>query len=521
MDEPSWHERALVAGALSPEAASDVETVARGGAVQIAGQVIHRSISFFFNAIAFRVLGAASFGLYRVLAQAVAIAAEIGLLGLNTAALRFITIARARRDHGAVRGTTRTALFGAGVASVVVVLVLVVGAGTIAGWFADDPDQEARLEDLFRLGAIYVPFFALMQVLRYVTQAYKTMVPSVAVGNIIQPALQFAVGTTLLAAGFAVTGAVIGWVSSTAVAAVVGAIYVRRMLTTEEESAPAHSDTAALFRFALPQAGSQLLALQGLGLGVLLLGARSSTVEVGLFAAALALQGPAGVFEAGALRIWAPMVSDLHHRGEIARLGSLYATITRWIATFALPISAAMMIEAELFARLFGGEQAVDAAPVIAILAFGNIFHTCTGPSIHLLTMTGRPGINFLNSLAAVCLYALLGWLVAPEHGAVGVALVDAGVTVLVMSTRVLQAWKLVGVHPFGRSLLKPLSATAAGALTLIAWSVTAPERLWLDIGGLVVATLVYLALLRRFGVDEEERHVWTLLRNRAWRGKP
>jgi O-antigen/teichoic acid export membrane protein len=346
------------------------------------------------------------------------------------------------------------------------------------------------------------------------------MVPSVVVGNIVQPALQFVVGTTLLAAGFAVTGAVIGWVVSTAAAAVLGALYVRRMLSPDERRAPARSDAAPLFRFALPQAGSQLLALQGLGLGVLLLGARSTTVEVGLFAAALALQGPAGVFEAGALRIWAPMVSDLHHRDEIARLGSLYATITRWIATFALPISAAMMIEAELFARFFGGEQAVAAAPVIAILAFGNIFHTCTGPSIHLLTMTGRPGINFLNSLAAVILYALFGWLVAPEHGAVGVAVVDAGVTVLVMSVRVIEAWKLVGVHPFARSLLKPMAATAVGSLFLLAWTTIAPERLWSDITGVAIAALVYLVLLRRFGLDEEERHVWTLLRNRTWRGK-
>lgn len=524
MEEPSLggsaNQSASAPPQLSPEAAADVETVAKGGLVQILGQVTHRSLSFFFNAVAFRVLGAAGFGLFRVVAQTLAIGAQLGLLGFHYASLRFIALARARGDEGGVLGAARTALKGAASASALTLVALLLSAEPLGRAFGDSPGQEDRLGSLLRVGALYIPLFATMQVLRYSTQAYKTMVPSVKVGNIIQPILQFVLGVIFLSAGLAVSGAVLSLVVSTGIACVAGVYYLRRILTATERRATPRAEPRRMLRFALPQAGSQLLGLQALGLGVILLGVLSTTRQVGLFAAALALQGPAGVFQAGTVSIWAPMVSDLHDRGEIARLGSLYKTITRWISTFALPISAAMVIKAELFARFFGGEQAVDAAPVVAILALANIFNTCTGPSSYVLTMTGRPGVNFLNSLSAVMLYSILGWAVVPDHGAVGIAWVDAAVAASVNGARVLEARILVGVQPFGRSFLKPLIATIVGSSALITWTLILPERIWLDVVGIIAAAAVYLVTLRRLGMDAEERHIWQLMKSRLSRAR-
>lgn len=519
MDERTTNDP-LPGAALTDESAADVETVARGGALQIVGQATHRSLSFFFNAIAFRVLGRSLFGVYGVVTQTLAIASEIGLLGFHTAALRFVTRARATGDPGQVKGSIRVALTGVAIASFLSATALVLGGDLLASAFADDTAQRDDISALLRYGALYVPLFALVQVLRYTTQAYKTMLPSVVMGNIIQPGLQFLIGTAALAMGFALVGAVTALIVSTAIAATVGVVFVRKLLSAEEKRAAAHRQPRAMLRFALPQAGAQLVGLQGLGLGILLLGARSTSGQVALFAVALALQGPAGVFQAGALNIWAPMVSDLHDRGEIARLARLYATVTRWIATFALPISAAMMIEPEIFALFFGGEDARAAAPVIAILALANAFQTIAGPSIYVLTMTRHPGVNFVTALAALVVYASAGWLVAGDHGAVGVAWVDAGVAASLATARVAEAYALVGVHPFAASLLKPLGATAGASAVLLAWRAALPGSIGMTIAGTVVAAGVYLTLLAVAGVDEEERHVWNLIRRRAPRTK-
>src|SRR5918996_2741884 len=88
---------------LTEGAAEDVRIVAKGGAVQITGQVVSRSLSFFFYAIAFRILDVALVGRYRQVSQALTIAGQIGLLGFNYAAMRFMAKARAQRRHEEVR----------------------------------------------------------------------------------------------------------------------------------------------------------------------------------------------------------------------------------------------------------------------------------------------------------------------------------------------------------------------------------------------------------------------------------
>lgn len=500
---------------LSSEAAADIKVVAKGGAVQLAGQVTQRLVSFAFGAIFTRMLGAGAYGLYRQIAQILANSSQVGLAGFNYGAMRFIARARARGDHGGVKGTLRLSLIGSGLSSIVVFIALLLFAEPLASLFADTPEQENGFARLIRVGAAYVPLFALLQVLRYASQAYKTMVPSVTAGNIVQPVARFILGVAVLAAGFEVAGAIVSLTVSVALAALVAAWFLRRMLTTEERSATPKAQVGPLVRFALPQAGASLLGVQTLGLGILLLGALSTDRHAGLFAIALSLQGPGNVFLGGIVNIWAPVVSDLHEKGEIARLDSLYKTINRWIATFSFPVFAALILEPDVF-TLFYGDDASGAASVVVLLAVGNIFYTGTGPTGYVISMTGHPGVNLANSVVAVALYIGLGFLVVPDHGVVGMAAVDLGVTALINSVRVIQAKLLVGVQPFGRNFIKPVIATIVAASVLLASRLVTDDQTILEIAAIAVAALVYLAALRLLGLDEEEQLVWRRIRKRA-----
>ncbi|MDQ4024611.1 MAG: polysaccharide biosynthesis C-terminal domain-containing protein, partial [Actinomycetota bacterium] len=375
------------------------------------------------------------------------------------------------------------------------------------------------LAALFRLAAPYVPLFALLQVLRYCTQAYKTMVPSVLAGNVVQPGVRFVLGVALLVAGFQAAAALVTLMVSVAIAAVVAGWYFVKMMTPAERAATPAAPAGAMVRFALPQGGASLLGVQSLGLGVLVLGAYSGDVAVTLFSAAFSLQGMGAVFLGGIVNIWAPVVSDLHEKGEIARLESLYQTINRWIATFSFPVFAALMIAPDLFLESFF-PKAAGAAAAVAVLAAGNLFYTGTGPTGYVLSMTGRPGVNLVNSAAGVALYLGLGAVVVPRHGVLGMAVVDAVVTALVNTARVVEAKVLVGVQPFGRSFFKPVVATAAGAAALLAWRAIPGDALWLDWTGMAVAAVLYFAALRRLGVDPEEQMVLDRIRKRAFRGR-
>jgi O-antigen/teichoic acid export membrane protein len=176
-----------------------------------------------------------------------------------------------------------------------------------------------------------------------------------------------------------------------------------------------------------------------------------------------------------------------------------------------------MILEPDLF-LVFFGRDAASAAPIIAVLAAGNLFYSGTGPTGYLLSMTGRPGINFLNSILSVVLYTVLGLIVVPDHGALGMAYVDAIVTALVNVLRVVQAKVLVGIQPFGRSFAKPVIATATAAAVLLAWRLIPGDGYLVETAGVTVAAAVYLGVLGLLGLDEEERYVWERIRSRVSR---
>jgi len=507
--------------------------VARGGAIQITGQITQRVLGYGFTFIAFRILGRLSFGLYRQIVQILAIGAQLGLVGYNYAAMRWVARARAAENHGGVKGATRVAVFCSGAASVVVVVALLLFAEPIASVFGDDASEVDDLAFLLRVGALYVPLFAMMQVLRYTTQGYKTMGPSVIAGNIVQPAARFFIGVGVLGAGYflfdatsesLLIGAVVTLVVSAGLGMATASWYVRRMLTPEERGATPVTEYGPMTRFAFPQAGASLLGVQSIGLGVLVLGAFGATEDVGLFAIALSLQGPGTVFLSGIVNIWAPVVSDLHEKGEIERLGSLYQTINRWIATFSFPVFAALLIVPELFVRLFAGPEGQGAESVVAILVIGNLFYTGTGPTGYVISMTGHPGLNFANSVVSVVLYIALGaWLVpmdGPLGGAVGMAITDSIVTALVNTARVIQAKRLVGIQPFGRTFYKPVVATLAGAAVLGAFKLALGASIPVELAGLALATVVYLFALKVMGLDAEERMVINRVRRRAFKNR-
>ena len=501
---------------LSKQASGDVRTVAKGGAVQLAGQISQRGLSFVFGLIVVRVLGTAPYGIYRTVTQGLAVLAQVGLAGFNYGAMRFISRARAESDPGGVRGAARVAIVATIVISAAVALLEILEAESVARIFADSKTDLDDYATLFRIGAAYVPAFALLQVWRYCTQAYKTMVPSVIAGNIIQPVARFILGCGVLIAGGGVFGLVNSLTISMAIAAVAAAIYFRRIMTTEERTAPASAPVGPMVRFSLPQGGSSLLGIQTLGLGLLLVSALDSNAQAGLFGIALTLQGPGNVFLGGVLNIWAPMVSDLHARGEMQRLESLYQTITRWVATFSFPVWATLILEPDMFVDLFTGGKGAGAEPIVALLAAGNFFYTGTGPTGYVLSMTGRPGVNFINSVAGVALYVVAGLWVVPRYGAVGMAAVDALVTGSLNLIRVLQTKILVGVQPFGRSILKPIGGTAAGAVVLLLWRLIPGDDVWLEVLGVCVAATTYVFVLKALGLDAEERYVWEQIRKRA-----
>jgi hypothetical protein len=160
----------------------------------------------------------------------------------------------------------------------------------------------------------------------------------------------------------------------------------------------------------------------------------------------------------------APVVTDLYEKRELERLQSLYQTITRWVITLSFPVFAALIIESGLLREGLRRRSWPRRGRCRGSARRWESLLYRYGRDRLRSSMTGRPGINLINSVVAVALYIGAGALVVPHDGAVGMAAVDASVTALINGARVVQAKFLVRVHPFGGSPRKPLLALGGAA---------------------------------------------------------
>ncbi|MBA2312818.1 MAG: flippase [Actinobacteria bacterium] len=501
---------------LTGERAADVKLVAKGGATQILGQVVQKGLTFVFVALIVRFLGTAEYGIYRQVFQVLTVAMTLAAGGFPVAAVRFIARARAAGDPSAARGAARVALTAAAISGMVIFAAGVLAADRLAAAFADSGSGVEYLAFLFRVGAAYVPLYACMQVMRLCTQAYKTMTPSVVVGNIIQPIARFGLSAIALLAGFAVTGVIVALVLSAGIGLLAGLWYYARLLTDEDRAAPPKWEVGPMLRFAFPQAGAIFFSTQSLGLGVILVGLFGLDREVGIYGIAQSLQLAGGLFLSSIVGIWGPMVVDIYEQGDLGRLQSLYQTINRWVATLSIPIFAALILQPELFVTLIAGQKGAGAVVLVPILAVGNIFFVGTGPSGYLLSMTGRPVLNLVNSIVSVALYVGLGILVVPTYGAIGMAIVDSTVTILINVAKAIEGKIFVGVQPFGRTFLKPVAATLAASGILLIWRVVLGHSTVTALVGLALAGLVYVGILRVLGLDPQEELVIGTVKQRV-----
>jgi O-antigen/teichoic acid export membrane protein len=492
-----------------------VKTVARGGLVQLAGQGSFRVLSFVFVAVTFRILGPAAFGLYRQVTQVFQIAGQVAPGGFQFATLRTIAQARAQHTRGAVRGATRAGLLGSVVISSCVLLGILFGADALGRLFSDSAAQARDMAHLLRLGAIYVPLVAVTQVLTFATMASGSMKPSVLVYDVIQPGILLVLGVGLLLAGFGVAGLVGSVAASAGIGLLVAIWYWRRDLSADERRAAPAARVGSMIRFALPQAGVKLLNMRTVAPGILILGVIRSDAEVGLFALAVSLQGVALLFSQAILNIWTATVANLHGRGETAQLQALYQTINRWSATYSFPILAALIVQPDTFVYFFGGHFIREAAVLTSILAIGTLFSVGTGPCATVVSMTGWPSVNLMNSIGAMTLYISAAAFVVPAHGAVGLAVIDAAVTALINICRVVEARVLVGIQPFGASFLKPVIATLCATAILLLWKLLPGEGVGTGLLGLFAAGACYLLVLWKLGIDPEERFVYERIRSR------
>jgi O-antigen/teichoic acid export membrane protein len=482
------------AGAAGPAGPADpnLHTIARGGALNLAGVVASTAFGFLVVVIVTRGVGATTAGLFFesvALFHNVAAVAQWGAeVGVVRAVPRYRVLGRAHDLHHVLwSALVPTAIAGA---------ILGLGLTALAEPLGDLLTNGEAGEDLapmIRVLAPFVPVFAVYTIALGATRGFGTMVPTTVVDKLGRAVGQATLAFVAVVGGMSAVAVAVAWATPYALGLVLAAAWLLTLVRRSQANAlgPEVSARRSVFgefwRFTAPRGMAGLFSVAILWLDTLLIGSLRSTAQAGIYAASTRLLTFGQFIGVAISQVVAPVLSGLLAAEDRGGARRIYATSTSWLMALAWPLYLTMIVYGEALLSVFG-ERYRTADAALAILGGAMLVATLTGPVDMVLLMAGKSSWNLVNTIVAVVVNVVLNLVLIPPYGVTGAA-AAWGASILVNNLLPLaQVWRSVGLHPFGRG-----AATAGGSAVVSFALVAGVVRLALgpDFGSLIVAMAV------------------------------
>lgn len=497
--------------------ARELKTIARGGGISLIGNVVALVLGLLFQLALARSLGPARVGILTLALSVVGLVRILTVFGLHRGVLRFVTLYQGSGEKDRVAGAIHTALRFTLVASLVATPLLLLGAGYLATAVFGKP----QLAPVLRILALSLPFAALTELFLAVAQAFKRVEYTPLIDQMLGPGLKIVL---LLLAVYAFSGAVTAVAYGILVATVVSALvagWVLHRLYREYGLAGQRpvNLTGALLRFSWPLLLTALLGRLWGQVGTLLLGGLASAEQVGIYEIAVRVTILIPVFLEAFNAIFAPVIGEMQDHNSREQLLRLYQTVTRWTFLLSLPAFLVLFLFSAEVMRLFGPEFVAGAA-VLRVLAVSQMVFIITGPSGWILTMSGRSGMNLLNTVLTMAIALALGFWLIPPYGALGAAVGSAASIAFVNILRLIEVFVILRGQPYNRSYLKPVAAGLLAVAVVVGTGALLPTLPALARAAVLsgVLCLVYLLALALLRFDEEDQVVLGALRQQIRR---
>jgi O-antigen/teichoic acid export membrane protein len=311
-------------------------------------------------------------------------------------------------------------------------------------------------------------------------------------------------------AGWELLGAL--WsITFSAIIAFLWAVYYLRKLYPTAFSLPikATDRGGALIMFSAPTALTGFLFVFGNQADRFFVGIFLPNASMGIYQAmaqvSILFTMILGAFNA----IFAPMIAEFYHQGQMSRLERMYRIATKWALYLSIPIFLIIvLLPAELMGVLFGEIYAEDSIPLI-ILSLGQLFTVATGSVGFLLIMTGRQNHWLLLSIMMVVLSGVLSVLLIPTFGLTGASLAKTVSIMSVFSFGLFDIYRSIGFWPYDRRIGKGfLAGVAAGISGYLLTGYSYNSEIFKLIFCTLMVGIVYFLALYLLGLDDEDKEV-------------
>ncbi len=484
-----------------------LDKIARGAGIAVIGMMLGVLFVFITRLIIARYGLQESYGTFSLALVVFQISVLISGMGLQRGATRYIAYFRGGNNLEGIRHIMFSSLRFSMLTSILVGMALFFSADFLSHYFSDNPENLAMALKVFAIG---IPFANLARIFISFFQGYDIVAPGVFIQNVALNGITLLILIVIVNAGFAFEAIFYAYLTSIVITSIIIAVYTARKLperitlTDIRKSPPVSRE---LMLFSLPLMGSSIVTVLMIHVDTIMLGLYENLDTVGLYNAAHPLATFMSVPLTALILIYTPVVTGLFARNKMAELKRNYISSTKWLVSLTLPFFLVMAFFPEATVRLFFGQQYVEAAMALRILAMGIIFNNLLGPNAETLIAKGHPRFILWSTLSTAALNIILNMLLIPRLGMAGAAIGSAVSLTVINIVRSFWLYRLTRIHPFSRNLLKPLAISIIMALLILLISgIFLDVTYWMIPIAFVVFCIIYLlAMLFSRSFDKED----------------
>jgi O-antigen/teichoic acid export membrane protein len=452
-----------------------------------------------------RLFGIETYGIYVVLWGVISIVTNFIHLSMPLALQRVVPT---RDGEEAVHGAVKLALLVAVLPSLLIALLVTLNAGAIASIFSAAPDDAERLPLAIALFVWALPLWTFVEVATSAARARRAFGPEIRLRIFWEQIARilFAIGFFL--AGATSIGLMVAHLCSLAMTALLcipllGRYYSLRLLIRAPVPAGLARELLVTGLALLPSNLSRraLIDAPPVVLNLMLPGSRGAAAA-GLFEIARKISTVPLIVRQAFQYVLGPLASAQAHVDR-AQIAPLYHFASRVSTALVVPL-AGLLIFAGVEVLSLYQPRAAAALPLLYILVAARAIEAIVGPASTIVEMIGHRGLPLLNSAIAVMLWIGMALWLAPEHGALGMAVAVGVATVISTYAATLQLQLSDGLTPFDRKLMQNLALALAGVAFMAGaeWLLDGPARL----AAIVALWAITSWLTLRYGLTRGDR---------------
>ena len=460
--------------------------IVKGAGIVLIGTLIGRAFGYGSRLIIAR-LGASDYGLVALGFAVMSIAATLSMVGIQSGIIRFTSFYKGKEDKGRIKGTIISALKITLPLSLIFAFILL----CYANWISIHVFHDAHLTPILRIFAIAIPFFVLAHNLLSVTVGFQDMRYRVYTEYIFHEPLKLAAIVILLLFGLGAIGAAWGWVLAIIVMPFLAFFFLeKKVFSVFKTKVKAISMDKELFSFSFPLLFAGIAGLVMGWTDTLMLGYFSSSVDVGIYNAALPTAQLLRAIPTAFVAIFFPVISELYARNRIVDLRKTYSVVTKWMLALIFPAFLLVVLFPEQIINILFGAEYIDGATALSILMFGFMVYGAMGPTSAILQTYGKTKIVMMTNYIGAVINLGLNLLLIPIYGVNGAAIATGFSLAFLYILNFLFAYGVAKVQPFRLSYLKIILASLTAVFVVYLLT-----KYVIDVSPLVLMAMLFVFL--------------------------